>query len=484
MQHKATKKIAELAQKQLNIEIATIEALPASASPRKYYRLLTKDNQSYIGVHGNDQLENKTFIELANWFRSKELNVPEVFVKNDEFYIQEDLGNESLYGLVQKHWLNSKEQTEFPSILLEKYQSVIKELIQWQTKGTEHFDFELCKPVQAFDAKALHWDFNYFKYYFAKLCGIPFDESALQTDFDKLCAFLMKADRKYFMHRDFQSRNILFKAEKPYFIDFQSGRRGPLYYDLASLLYQSSVQLPEATREALFNFYLEESAKEMPVETHAVEFFYGFVGARLLQVLGAYGFRGLLEKKPYFLKSIPNALHNINYLFNSGKIPLHLPALQSLFQNLNNSGWAEQFRFELPENELTVSIHSFSYKKKGFPFDLSGNGGGFMFDCRAIHNPGRYDAYKQLTGRDKGVIDFLEEEGEILHFFENAKAMVDASIQKYMKRNFQHLQVGFGCTGGQHRSVYCAEKLFDYLNNKYPIRLRLSHDEQNIFETN
>lgn len=488
MQQKTAQHILQqLFETHFQTKIKTIEALPASASPRKYFRLIDENDKTIIGVEGSDILENQTFIKLAEWFQNKNLNVPKILAKTDDdkFYLQEDLGTESLYSLVQQHWLSiGSAQDKFPDILKQKYQAVITELIHWQTKGTENFDFTNCQPVQTFDEQALHWDFNYFKYYFAKLCGENFNETALQKDFDTLATFLMQAEIKYFMHRDFQSRNIMFQEETPYFIDFQSGRRGPLYYDLASLLYQSSVQIPEKNRAELLDFYLQKIEEKTPIEANAKAFFYGFVTARLLQVLGAYGFRGLLEKKPYFLKSIPKALSNIQYLFEQNKIPVQLPELQRFFQQLSESNWAQQFEFDLPENQLTVSIHSFSYKKKGIPFDLSGNGGGFAFDCRAIHNPGRYTEYKKLTGKDQSVIDFLEAEGEIQPFFESAKKLVEASIQKYQKRNFQHLQIGFGCTGGQHRSVYCAEKMFHFLNKNYTLNLRLSHDEQHIYETN
>jgi hypothetical protein len=320
------------------------------------------------------------------------------------------------------------------------------------------------------------WDLNYFKYYFLKLAKIPFDEQALEDDFQAFSDYLLAVDNNAFLYRDFQSRNVMLKDDKVYFIDYQGGRKGALQYDLASLLYDAKANIPEAEREELLEFYLDELVQYKQVDRDKFKaLFGGYVLIRIMQSMGAYGFRGFYEKKEHFLKSIPFALKNLETLLERNTIQAKLPELFKVLKAVTESVFLKTIS---PSNDrLTVRVSSFSYKK-GIPHDPSGNGGGFVFDCRAIHNPGRYAEYKHLTGKDPQVQKFLEEKSTIASFMESVISLVSQSVEVYSSRGFSHLCVSFGCTGGQHRSVYAAEKLAEYLRNNYPVTVVLQHVEQ------
>ncbi|MBQ3882139.1 MAG: phosphotransferase, partial [Bacteroidales bacterium] len=260
-----------------------------------------------------------------------------------------------------------------------------------------------------------------------------------------------------------------------YFIDFQGGRKGPVYYDVASFIWQARSRYPEKLRKEMVRTYLEALKEYVPVhEEHFHERLRLFVLFRTLQVLGAYGFRGYFEKKPHFLASVPFALSNLRRLLK--KPFADYPYLNGILTKLTTMA---QFNNIVEDKRLEVSIYSFAYKK-GIPVDNSGNGGGYVFDCRAINNPGKFEYYRQFTGLDREVIKFLEDDGGITKFLDNVYSMVDNHVKCFMERKFTHLQVCFGCTGGQHRSVYCAEHLANHLSEKYDIKITVTHRELDI----
>jgi len=281
------------------------------------------------------------------------------------------------------------------------------------------------------------------------------------------------------MFRDFQSRNIMVHKNGIYFIDYQGCMQGPPQYDVASLLWQAKAQLPAAWKEDLLNGYIASLSK-LPVprmdEIHFRRGYLQFVLLRMLQVLGAYGFRGLLEHKPHFISSIGPALKNLQeFLSDHPQIPTY-PELRNLLEKLSSTEMQERYTQPKPADDvkLHVQICSFSYKS-GVPKDKTQHGGGYVFDCRGILNPGRYNAYKHLNGQDEAVRLFLERETHMPEFMQHVYSLVSLNVDDYLSRGFEHLSVAFGCTGGQHRSVYAADKLGDYLTAKYNIPILISH---------
>ena len=337
-------------------------------------------------------------------------------------------------------------------------------------------DYSVCYPREAFDKQSMMWDLNYFKYYFLKLAKIPFDEQALEDDFQTFSDYLLSAPSGYFLYRDFQSRNLMLKDGGVHFIDYQGGRRGALQYDLASLLYDGKADIPQEIRAQLFRYYIEKLKNYIPVnESEFTSYFNGFVLIRIMQAMGAYGFRGFYEKKEHFLKSIPFAIHNLQNLLPELNLPVEIPELVNVLNLLTQSETLKDIG--QAASNLSVRITSFSYKK-GIPSDPSGNGGGFVFDCRALNNPGRYAEFKTLTGKDLKVQQFIEQNSEMKLFLNPVKALVEQTVKNYLERGFTHLSVNFGCTGGQHRSVYAAEKLAAWLRNNFPVNVVLVHREQ------
>ena len=445
-------------------------AITNSGSNRQYYRL-TDGEHTVIGVIGTSIQENKAFIQLSRHFEEQALKVPRVLAYTEDFavYITEDLGSEDLFGLLQNNRTEPRTQT-----LLKK---TIQALPDLQFKGAQGLDFGVCYPIAAFDRRSILWDLNYFKYEFLKPSGIEPDEVRLEDEFDRFADELLAYEPNAFMYRDFQSRNVMIFKEEPWFIDFQGGRKGPIYYDVAAFVYQAKAKYSADEREQLIQCYVDALQPYYACTMQAFkQCLQPFVLFRLIQVLGAYGFRGLVEHKAHFIQSIIPALALVREFLNDSRFD-RLPYLCDLLQQLTTI-----YPSATPDDgQLTVEVMSFSYKK-GYPTDFSGNGGGFVFDCRAIHNPGRYAEYKQLTGRDQPVIDFLEKDGEILGFLEHVYALVDRAVKRYQKRGFTHLQVMFGCTGGQHRSVYAAEHLAAHLATQ-GVRVKLIHREQHIETT-
>ena len=451
----------------------TSEALPASGSHRRYYRLGGPDG-TVIGAIGTDPDENRAFITLSRHFHAKGLPVPQVLAVSEDglCYLQEDLGTASLYDALASGRKSGSYDGRQRALLL----ATIRQLPRLQFEGADGLDWSVCYPQPAFDAQMVDFDLNYFQYDFLKLIGAEFNEIRLQGDFERLKADLLAVPSETFLYRDFQARNVMLKGDEPCFIDYQGGRRGPLYYDLASFVWQARAQYPEALKQDMIAAYREALAPYADIpEAEFRRALRLFVLFRTLQVLGAYGYRGLFERKPYFIESLPYAMKNLASLLPFPEYPYLSEVLAHLPQ--------------LPEpaprpvpGRLTVTVYSFSYKK-GIPEDVSGNGGGYVFDCRGTHNPGKYEQYKQLTGRDEPVIRFLEEDGEILPFLEHAKGLVTPHVRRFLERGFTSLQVSFGCTGGQHRSVYSADVMARYLHETFPaVRVVLIHRERGIRE--
>ena len=456
-----------------------------SGSNREYTREVRADGSTYIRVAGTCREENHAFITLARHFRSKGLPVPEVYeVSNDEMvYTQEDLGDTLLFDYIR----HGRETGSFSEEEKSMLRRVIRLLPHVQTEGAEGLDWSVCYPVPAFDRQSIFWDLNYFKYCYLKATQQDFSEPALEADFNRLADALLAFPCTGFMYRDFQSRNVMVRAGEPYLIDFQGGRRGPLLYDLVSFLWQAKANFPASLRKELIAEYADElhcipeagRYIALPLEEAHIA---AFVLFRTLQVLGAYGFRGYFERKPHFLQSIPFALRNAAELLREQ------PALESAYPEISRVLLAveesvlDRRRDACVPSEgntpLTVTVCSFSFKK-GIPEDKSGNGGGYVFDCRSTHNPGKYEQYKHLTGKDQPVIDFLEQDGEILTFLESVYRLIDHHVERFIERGFSHLQIAFGCTGGQHRSVYSAEATARHLRERFPsVQIELIHREQ------
>jgi aminoglycoside/choline kinase family phosphotransferase len=465
--------IVQLFEQHFNEQADNFEMLPPSGSYREYCRMQNY-GRSVIGVFNADVKENTAFISFTSHFRKKGLPVPEIYAVSSDYkkYLIEDLGNTTLFDFLSK----VREKEGFSEKIIAEYKKVLMLLPKMQVFAGKDLDYSVCYPRAAFDNQSMMWDLNYFKYYFLKLAQIPFDEQALEDDFQVFSNYLLSADSDFFLYRDFQSRNVMLRNNNVYFIDYQGGRRGALQYDLASLLYDGKADIPQEIRTELFNFYLDELRKYLPVnEKEFTAYFRGFVLIRIMQAMGAYGFRGFYEKKEHFLKSIPYALKNLEFLLGDLFLPVELPELTKVLQALVKSEVLKKIGHG--NTGLTVRVSSFSYKK-GIPEDSSGNGGGFVFDCRALNNPGRYEEYKNLTGKDMEVQRFIEENSEIGTFLDSVKTLVGQSVRIYLERGFTNLSVNFGCTGGRHRSVYSAEKLAEYLKNNFPVNVVLNHREQ------
>lgn len=466
-------------------------ALGANGSSRRYYRLISSCSPksgelpegvrgiSAIGCIADDLRENEAFFAYGRHLHAKGMPVPELYLVDDDHrhYLQQDLGDQTLYGLLYE---KQRQGGGFDAQMLALYKQALTDLAAIQQAGAD-MDFSLAYPREAFDRQSILWDLSYFKYHFLKLLHIPFDEQLLEDDFNRLADTLLQADTHYFLYRDFQSRNIMV-ADKLYYIDFQGGRRGATQYDVASLLYSAKSNLPEAIRRELLNHYLDIRGIKGDDRRQWMGHFWAYLLVRILQTLGAYGYRGLFERKDYFIQSIPLALNNLRNLTREHpRLLSNLPHLHMIVDKLSELSEKNNplKSPNSPTNDppLTVSVLSFSYKQ-GLPTDSSGNGGGFIFDCRALPNPGRYAEYKTYTGRDRPVIEFLQKEPTVDRFLDHAKALVAQSVEKYLERNFTSLQVAFGCTGGQHRSVYCAEKMATWIAKKYSCNVVVHHREQ------
>lgn len=452
--------------------VKEISPLPLSGSDRRYFRIIGQ-TKTAIGVYNPDRSENIAFLTFSKHFLSKGLNVPQIYLEDldNQTYLEQDLGDETLFSLLVK----IREKENFSDTLIELYKKVIRMLPKFQIVAGKNIDYSVCYPRASFDRQSMMWDLNYFKYYFLKLAKIPFDEQKLEDDFQKFCDFLLEAPQDFFLYRDFQSRNVMILNNEPYFIDYQGGRNGALQYDIASLLFDAKADIPNQIRDALLRHFIDEVGKLIPVdEKKFMQHYYGYVFIRITQALGAYGFRGFYERKEHFLKSVPYAIQNLEWLLQHADLPIQIPALFKAWEKLVQSSYLRQFGDV--NLRLTIRIQSFSYKR-GIPWDERGHGGGYVFDCRSLPNPGRYPQYEKLTGEDQDVIDFFSKEIEIEEFLNHAKSLIEHSVEKYQKRNFTDLFVSFGCTGGQHRSVYCVNKIAEHLKSKYDVTIETRHRE-------
>ena len=435
---------------------------------------------SAIGIQNDVAEENAAFLGFTRHFRAQGLPVPEIYCIDEAHgaYLEEDLGDTTLFQFLTERRLGAEIAPEVQSA----YRKVVEVLPRFQVQAGRDLNYKLCYPRASFDRQSIAWDLNYFKYYFLKLSGVPFHEQALEKDFQRLTELLLGADRGFFLYRDFQSRNIMLREGQPYFLDYQGGRRGALQYDIASLLFDGKAELPPELRAQLLDHYLEALANYIPLDRKAFfEHYYAYVYVRILQALGAYGYRGYFERKPHFLLSVPSALRNLRWLLHNVTLPVQLPALMSAFANMISSEKLQSISTQAESAGLTVLVTSFSFHR-GPVEDESGNGGGFVFDARCLPNPGREERFKTLTGCDVAVIEYLEGEETVRRFLESAMALVDASVQDYQRRGFRHLMVSFGCTGGQHRSVYLAEQVAKRLAGRSGVRVVLQHREQEMWK--
>lgn len=504
-------KLIELYTEWAGAEPAGVEKLPVQGSNRAYYRLTDADGMSVVGCVGTSRDENHAFIYLARHFAKRRIPVPKLLaVSGDELrYLQEDLGKQSLFDAIRGGREAGGRYNQREKRLLV---SAIRELPNIQLRGARGLDWSNCYPQPEFDIDSVLFDLNYFKYCFLKPTELDFHELKLEANFRLFAKDLTSEPMDSFLYRDFQARNIMLDAnDHPYFIDFQGGRKGPFYYDLASFLWQASAKYSfKLRRELVYEYYdALKNYTEVPSVRHFVNRLSLFVLFRTLQVLGAYGFRGYFERKKHFLDSIPPAIQNLRDVLKMGEKVFPYPYMLEMLRRLTELprfaqleqpavNRADGFRITAQniyrahpqdgpatyskydgKGPLVVRVYSFSYRK-GIPEDLSGNGGGYVFDCRSTHNPGRYEPYKKLTGLDEPVIRFLEDDGEILQFLESVYRLADHHVKRYIQRGFTSLMFSFGCTGGQHRSVYSAQHLAEHLHNKFGVEVIVNHREQNI----
>lgn len=504
-------KLIELYTEWAGAEPAGVEKLPVQGSNRAYYRLTDADDMSVVGCVGTSRDENHAFIYLARHFAKRRIPVPKLLaVSGDELrYLQEDLGKQSLFDAIHGGREAGGRYNQREKRLLV---SAIRELPNIQLRGARGLDWSNCYPQPEFDIDSVLFDLNYFKYCFLKPTELDFNELKLEANFRLFAKDLTSEPMDSFLYRDFQARNIMLDAnDHPYFIDFQGGRKGPFYYDLASFLWQASAKYSfKLRRELVYEYYdALKNYTEVPSVRHFVNRLSLFVLFRTLQVLGAYGFRGYFERKKHFLDSIPPAIQNLRDVLKMGEKVFPYPYMLEMLRRLTELprfaqleqpavNRADGFRITAQniyrahpqdgpatyskydgKGPLVVRVYSFSYRK-GIPEDPSGNGGGYVFDCRSTHNPGRYEPYKKLTGLDEPVIRFLEDDGEILQFLESVYRLADHHVKRYIQRGFTSLMFSFGCTGGQHRSVYSAQHLAEHLHNKFGVEVIVNHREQNI----
>lgn len=505
-------KLLELYRQWADAAPAEVNELPGAGSNRRYYRLTDAAGRSVIGVIGTSREEDHAFVYLANHFNKRRLPVPQILaVSADEMcYLQSDLGSTSLFDAISGGRNAGGRYNLSEQELLRR---TIRELPDIQIRGARGLDFSQCYPQPAFDTDSVLFDLNYFKYCFLKPTELDFHELKLEANFRLFAQDLTSEKADSFLYRDFQARNVMIDGEgNPWFIDFQGGRRGPYYYDLASFLWQASAKYPHKLRRQLVYDYYEslKNYTEVPSVRHFVGRLSLFVLFRTLQVLGAYGFRGYFEHKQHFIDSIPPAIQNLRELLELDCFPYPYmmdmlrrltelpqfapasetqpgrtdglrPAEDNVYKAHPQDGPATFSKYD-GRGPLVVRVFSFSYRK-GIPEDTSGNGGGYVFDCRSTHNPGRYEPYKKLTGLDEPVIRFLEDDGEILTFLDSVYKLADAHVARYLQRGFTDLMICFGCTGGQHRSVYSAQHLAEHLNRKFGVEVRICHREQHINQT-
>jgi aminoglycoside/choline kinase family phosphotransferase len=477
--------LKQLFEQHFHVPVEQVQPLQGQlgGSGRNILRL-TSEKLSAIGVLYDVREENVAFLEFSRHFRRHGLPVPEIYAEDlgHGVYLEEDLGDTTLFDFLSRNRRGEKIAPE----AVEVYRSVVAVLPRFQVEAGRDLNYKLCYPRGSFDRQSIAWDLNYFKYYFLRLAGVPFNEQALEQDFGRLTKFLLNASRDYFLYRDFQSRNVMLRDGQPFFVDYQGGRKGALQYDIGSLLYDAKADLPPALRQQLLDHYLDKLAGFVELEREAfMQHYHAYVYVRIMQAMGAYGFRGFYERKPHFLQSVPYALNNLRWLLANVELPIALPALMSAFRSTLDSEKLQGLSSEMetperardlpPEAEkLTVRVFSFSFHQ-GLPKDESGHGGGFLFDARSLPNPGREERFKAFTGKDEPVIVYLNQQESVHQFLASARSLVDASVSNYQSRGFRNLMVSFGCTGGQHRSVYLAEQLAKHLRDRNGVEVVVRH---------
>ncbi len=460
--------------------IVFFEKVPKSGSDRMYFRIIT-DTGSYIATYNENVKENIAFLHFSKALLKIHAPVPEIYSvhPDQKIYLQEDLGSASLLDKLEANGLTND--------ISELFKKSLKALAWLQIKGDSVINYDYCITSKEFGRQAIMSDLLYFKYYFLDTLKIPYDKEKLINDFEALSTYLDHAKNKYFMFRDFQSRNIYIKNDEVHFIDYQGGMKGALQYDVASLLWQAKANLPDEWKNSLLDYYMDCAGEILKKPLDRLSFvsqYNGYVLIRLLQVLGAYGFRGLFERKAHFLISIPLALTNLKWFLENKETGIALTEFERILQLIIRDSVIDTFKPVQADDStpLIVQINSFSYLKTGYPADSSDNGGGFVFDCRGLMNPGRLEEFKQVTGRDKPVMDFLEQQSKMPEFLNSVYNLVDIAVEDYIRRGFSSLMINFGCTGGKHRSVYAADALTRHLRNKFKVKVDLHHIEQNIHE--
>jgi len=466
--------LTRLFEQRFHIPVESLQPVQGElgGSGRKIIRLTGKAATA-IGILYSVREENVAFLEFTRHFRKHGLPVPEIYGEDLErgAYLEQDLGDTSLFELLSQ---NRRGEVISPQVA-KAYREVIALLPRFQIEAGRDLNYKLCYPRGSFDRQSIAWDLNYFKYYFLRLAGIPFSEQALEDDFSRLTKFLLSAPRDFFLYRDFQSRNIMLPGGKPHFLDYQGGRKGALQYDVASLLYDAKADLPPEFRQQMLDHYVAALRNYVDIKPEAfMQHYYAYVYVRIMQALGAYGFRGFYERKVHFLQSVPYALKNLRWLLHNVKLPIALPTLLEAFHSMLGSEKLQGLATDA--DNLVVKIVSFSFHR-GLPKDDSGNGGGFIFDGRSLPNPGREERFKALTGKDVPVIDYLHQQESVHQFLASVMSLVDASASNYQQRGFKHLMVSFGCTGGQHRSVYLAEQLAKRLRGRTGVEVQVTHRE-------
>jgi aminoglycoside/choline kinase family phosphotransferase len=460
--------------------IERFEKLPKSGGDRVYFRIVTQ-KKSYIATYNENVKECETFLYFTDIFSKAKVPVPSIYFVSDDgkMYIQQDFGSTSL--------LNELENHGHDEYVYDLFKKSLRSLAWLQIKGVDQLDFSYCLTSQEFGKQAIMSDLLYFKYYFLDTLKIPYDKEKLIDDFEALSNYLTHVEYKYFMFRDFQSRNICIQNNEVHFIDYQGGMKGALQYDVASLLWQARANLSQEWKNSLLEYYMDCVSEILAKPINRGRFviqYNGYVLIRLMQVLGAYGFRGLFERKAQFLTSIPLALTNLRWFLANKKLGIVLPEYERILNLVVQEEIVDRF-CTVQADELTplvITINSFSYLRTGYPKDETTNGGGFVFDCRGLLNPGRFEEFRLLNGRDKAVIDFLEQQTLMPDFLNGIYNIVDISVEDYIKRGFASLTISFGCTGGQHRSVYAADTLARYLRNKFKVKIKINHIEQGIYE--
>ena len=454
-----------------NSKVKDINILKQSGSYRKYYRL-SLENTSILAAYNPDSFENDAFVSFANHFASKGLNVPEIYnyYPEEKIYFLEDLGDKTFYDFMNEN--------HDDDLITEKHKKILKHLLKFQTQGIKGLDLSKCYPREEFDKQSIMWDLNYFKHFTLKQAKVNFNEQKIEDDFNKLADFLTKTNTNFFLFRDFKAKNIMLKDNNYYFIDFQGGRKGAIYYDLASILFDSKTTLSQKQILELAKFYFSIISEF--IEENEEEFFtlfYHYVLIRLLQTFGTYGFRGLVEKKNHFIDSIPKAIENFKFLLKNKYLTIDLPELKSAMNELvTDSDFTKMFE-KFPD--VKIRINSFSFIQNGYPADKENNGGGFVYDCRFLPNPGREEKYKSLTGLDHEVIDYLESIPEVEEFIATTVDSIRKAAQNYQKLGYNNIQINFGCTGGRHRSVYSAEKTAELLKKRYKANIEIKHLQKN-----